>query len=323
MTAGSLPTASGVPHQHTDQQHAVPFQARSEHQPSCVKEDAKKQELIAQAIQLILAARERVLTLSEQRVINSLSLSTHPHSPNKTQFLVPLIPHLTSPPVLTSLDLSPLISHNPTLAHPLLVSLIASTPTTPSLQFPSDLQHPRIASYLDVLRFLPPTLATFDLLGRLLRDTTRIPSSGSTIADLIRIHVLGRFIHESINWLDRAERDERDGLISDDRFAKGVQNVRALPTLYYVCLRNSQLALSHSSAASTPPSSNSPSSTQPQTPSPPKWPTSPSETLASKKPTLSTVPSSLASTNRLSTTHRAPPPPPSYADRSPLCAFVL
>ena len=41
----------------------------------------------------------------------------------------------------------------------------------------------------------------------------------------MRVEVLGRFVHESINWLDCAEREEREGLISDDRFAKGVQNV--------------------------------------------------------------------------------------------------
>jgi len=40
-----------------------------------------------------------------------------------------------------------------------------------------------------------------------------------------RTEVLGRFIFESVNWLDAAEREEREGLISDDRFAKGVQNL--------------------------------------------------------------------------------------------------
>jgi hypothetical protein len=33
------------------------------------------------------------------------------------------------------------------------------------------------------------------------------------------------FIFECINWLDAVERDEKEGLISDDRFPKGVQNV--------------------------------------------------------------------------------------------------
>jgi hypothetical protein len=39
------------------------------------------------------------------------------------------------------------------------------------------------------------------------------------------MEVLGPFIHQCILWLDHAEREEREGLISDDRFAKGVQNV--------------------------------------------------------------------------------------------------
>jgi CCR4-NOT transcription complex subunit 11 len=81
-----------------------------------------------------------------------------------------------------------------------------------------------MSAYLDVLRYLPPTLPTFDLLGRLLRDATRIGTT--TIADLVRTEVLGRFIHECINWLDHAENEERRGMISDDRFPKGVQNVR-------------------------------------------------------------------------------------------------
>jgi hypothetical protein len=42
------------------------------------------------------------------------------------------------------------------------------------------------------------------------------------------MEVLGRFIHEAINWLERAEREEREGNISDDRFAKGVQNVNSI-----------------------------------------------------------------------------------------------
>jgi hypothetical protein len=132
------------------------------------------------------------------------------------QHLVPLIPQLTSPQMITTSDLAPIISHNPTLAHPLFVALL--TCSDPDSNLPS--------LFLDVLPHLPPTLPTFDLMGRLLRDPT--PTSHSTIADLVRMEVLGRFIHESINWLDHAEREERDGLISDDRFDKGVQNVCAL-----------------------------------------------------------------------------------------------
>jgi hypothetical protein len=108
------------------------------------------------------------------------------------------------------------------LAYPLLTTLLSSSAST--LHPPSGL-----STYLDVLKHLPPTLSTFDLLGRLLRDSTIImdhtTGGTTTIADLVRTEVLGWFIHGSIDWLDDAERDEREGLVSDDRFAKGVQNV--------------------------------------------------------------------------------------------------
>ncbi|KAI0698269.1 hypothetical protein BC835DRAFT_1335377 [Cytidiella melzeri] len=153
-------------------------------------------ERISQAMTLLLAARSRVLTLSEQRVLG------------------PLIPQLTSTPIMTSHDLPSLIANNPTLAHPILVSLLSQ---------------PAIDTYLDVLRHLPPTLPTYDVLGHLFRDTTVVtdPTTGgrTTIADIVRSEVLGWFLHESILWLDKAEEHERAGLISDDRFAKGVENL--------------------------------------------------------------------------------------------------
>jgi hypothetical protein len=120
------------------------------------------------------------------------------------------------------MDLAPLISHNPTLAHPLFVALVVSS--TASTYPSSELQTQVPSAFLDVLPFLPPTLPTFDLMGRLLRDHT-VFGGDITIADLVRSETLGRFIHESINWLERAENEEREGFISDDRFPKGVQNV--------------------------------------------------------------------------------------------------
>lgn len=165
---------------------------------------------------LFLAARDRVLTLSEQRVSPSGYLNTPCANVNAcAQILGPLIPQLTSTPLITSHDLPPLIAHNPTLAHPILTALLAQ---------------PLIDTYLDVLRRVPPTLPTFDLLGRLLRDPTavidRTTGGRTTIADLIRSEVLGWFLHESMLWLDKAQEEEQAGAISDDRFAKGVQNVR-------------------------------------------------------------------------------------------------
>ncbi|KAI0370934.1 hypothetical protein BV20DRAFT_1035585 [Pilatotrama ljubarskyi] len=151
----------------------------------------RETEKLSYAMTLLLAARDRVLTLAEQR--------------------------LASLPLVTSLDLPAIIANNTTLAHPLLNALLAAD----SEQGPD--------TYLDVLRYLPPTLSSFDLMGRLLHDTTIVTDAATggrtTIADLVRIEVLGWFIHNSVSWLDRAEQDEREGNISDDRFAKGVQNL--------------------------------------------------------------------------------------------------
>jgi len=170
-----------------------------------VVERDREAERLTQGMTLLLAARERVLTLSEQRVLG------------------PLVPQLTSTPIVTSHDLAPLIANNPILAHPILASLLSQ---------------PVIDTYLDVLRYLPPTLPTFDVLGRLLRDTTvvtdRSTGGRTTIADIVRSEVLGWFLHESILWLDRAEEDERAGVISDDRFAKGARNL----CRFYISLAN-------------------------------------------------------------------------------------
>ncbi|KAF8836159.1 hypothetical protein BDN67DRAFT_974559 [Paxillus ammoniavirescens] len=165
-------------------------------------EEDEKNERIAQAMKLLLAARERVLTLTEQRI------------------LTPLISNLTSPTMITSMDLPPIVAHNSNLAYQLFIVLLTSASSNTQSQGPS--------AYLDVLKQLPPTLPSFDLLVRLLQDTSTVidPVTGgkTTIADLVRVDVLGRFIHECIKWLENAEREERQGLVSDDRFAKGVQN---------------------------------------------------------------------------------------------------
>lgn len=129
-----------------------------------------------------------------------------------------MIPKLTSPSFITSTDLLSILAANPALGHPIVAALLTNeTEVGPE-------------PYLDVLKRLPPVLSSFDLIGRLLRDTTTVTdvSTGgrTTVADLIRTEVLGWFIHECVMWLDRAEQDEREGNISDDRFAKGVQNVR-------------------------------------------------------------------------------------------------
>lgn len=70
---------------------------------------------------------------------------------------------------------------------------------------------------LDALAHLPPALPTYDLLGRLLKDPT--------LGGVVRAEILGPFVHGSIERLERAEEDEREGRISDDRFATGVKSV--------------------------------------------------------------------------------------------------
>ncbi|KAI0053485.1 hypothetical protein FA95DRAFT_750058 [Auriscalpium vulgare] len=174
-----------------------------DHRNPATSEADERMQILSQGMSLLLAARERVLTLSEQRT------------------LMPLISQLTNPAIITSLDLSPIIAHNSTLAHPLLASI---------LTIPPSIENPLGATvYLDMLADLPPTLPTFDLLGRLLRDATPVAdylTGGKVaIADLVRTDVLGRFIQQSVRWLDHAGQEERQGLVSDDRFAKGVQNL--------------------------------------------------------------------------------------------------
>lgn len=157
---------------------------------------------ISRGTSLLLVARERVLSLFEQRILK------------------PLLPKLANPPVVTSEDIPPLVSKNPSIAAPLLISLLASSSFSSS--------HIQ-AMCFDALIHLPPTLNTFDVVGILLRDktpmslgTARIPT---TIGEAVKVETLGYFLHECISWLDTAEVEERQGLVSEDIFAKGVQNL--------------------------------------------------------------------------------------------------
>jgi hypothetical protein len=107
------------------------------------------------------------------------------------------------------------------------------------------------SAILSALAHLPPMLPTFDVLGRLLRDARVVasvedetdgrngngnanggatvangPGTGTTtIADLVRTDVLGRFVAASIDWVDSAEREEREGRASEDTWAQGVVHV--------------------------------------------------------------------------------------------------
>nr|GAT57148.1 predicted protein [Mycena chlorophos] len=155
---------------------------------------------IAQAMRLLLAARTRVLTLSEQRQ------------------LIPHLAALVATPLITQPDLASLSAHNPNLAAPLFASFLSGSAASPAGT------HAALSALCD----LPPTLPTFDLLGRLLRDETPLGGAGApyyTVGALVRTEVLGRFVAQSISTLEAAERAEREGRVSVDRFAQGVQHL--------------------------------------------------------------------------------------------------
>ncbi len=223
-----------------------------------------------------------------------------------------MLPKLTSPSVITSLDLSSILATNPALGHPLVTSLLTSNSDTGP------------EPYLDVLKHLPPTLPSFDLIGRLLRDSTSVTDittgGKTTIADLVRTEMLGWFIHECIMWLDRAEQDEREGNISDDRFAKGVQNVRAVSCHNYTSTRLAHHPPSSRAACSSVDFIAHLSSCRSSTPRPtrtrPRWHTSHCATRASRRRTRSTASSPWASSDRASL-------PLSDSPRiSPVCMLV-
>jgi hypothetical protein len=132
-----------------------PYERKRDRSPTEEVQD----ENIAHAMKL-LPAREHVLTLSEQRV-NPWSYSwTDPHCRTASY---PSHPPADFSPNDNYPDVAPIISHKPTLAHLLFVAALL-TCSNPDSNLPS--------LFLDVLAYLPPTLPTFDLMGRLLRDPT-------------------------------------------------------------------------------------------------------------------------------------------------------
>lgn len=138
------------------------------------------------------------------------------------QVVAMALPHFAANTFIKPHDLPTLITLNTSLGHPVVVSLLKMIPDSQSNY------HTRIA-YLEVLRQLPPTLPSFDILGRLLRDGTLIAETSmegkTTIADLVRVEVLGAFVHNCIAWVEQSEHDALEGLVSDDRATKAVQNV--------------------------------------------------------------------------------------------------
>ena len=119
---------------------------------------------------------------------------------------------ITSSRITTSLNFTPIVAHNPSIARPLFVGLLCNAPDENGV----------ISQFLDVLPFLPLLLTSTDVMGRLLHNKTfinKIPGY-STVADLARMEVLGRFIHECINWLEHVEREEKEELIDLQRTCK-------------------------------------------------------------------------------------------------------
>ncbi|EPS94186.1 hypothetical protein FOMPIDRAFT_124092 [Fomitopsis schrenkii] len=106
-------------------------------------EQDQERQRFSDAIMLLLAPRDRVLTLSEQRI------------------LLPVLPQLAA------VDLPSLISRQPHDRAPLLAALLSSC--TANRQDP--------AVCLEALMHLPPILLSFDLIGKLLRDPTTVPKT--------------------------------------------------------------------------------------------------------------------------------------------------
>ncbi|KAJ6616301.1 hypothetical protein B0H10DRAFT_2037499 [Mycena sp. CBHHK59/15] len=208
----------------------------------------ERAEAVAHAMCLLLAARERVLSLAEQR------------------HLTPHLPTLAASAMIATPDLAPVVAHNPGLAHPLFVALLSCPPRGVSSSASAPVSsHPGEGAgveseiraeatgyppspYLDILAYLPPTLPTFDFLGRLLRDGTPLggatptptpatngandPTVPTTVGALVRAEVLGRFVTESVAALDAAAEDARADLGGDygggmggDAWARGVRHL--------------------------------------------------------------------------------------------------
>ncbi|KAJ3974778.1 hypothetical protein EV361DRAFT_865893 [Lentinula raphanica] len=178
---------------------------------------------ISRGLALLLAARERVLTLSERRSLE------------------PIFPALAASDVITANDLSSIVTYNPDVAYPLFVEMLTASASSAS----------NFLNILDILPYLPPTLFTFDFMGKLLRDTRLIslpnatrhlieddgydqihtPESRIPLGRLVRDQVLARFMHECIERLEKEERErtsvEGPGSSSDgnDAWGRGVRNL--------------------------------------------------------------------------------------------------
>ncbi|KAF5382813.1 hypothetical protein D9757_007313 [Collybiopsis confluens] len=202
---------------------------------------------ITRGMTLILAARERVLSLSERRTLD------------------PILPALAALDVITPLDLASIVTLNSDVAYPLFVEMLIASISSPS----------NYLELLEILPYLPPSLSTFDIMGRLLRDTRLIPFPPAIpllradgyhddqisdnderipLKNLVYSQVLGRFIHECIERLEREERERLEGpggnSDGDDAWGRGVRN---LCRFYLSLIKLNIVALGHRDYRPSPP----------------------------------------------------------------------
>lgn len=155
---------------------------------------------LARAVNLILCAGSRVLTLSEQRIVKSHLLS----------LVLPV-------PLLEAHDLPALVSHNPGIAHQLIAQLIVS----------HEDQRP---NYMAVLGSLSPILPAFDVMGRLLKDSRELQMAGGhqfAVGAVVRLEALNQFLHSCVEWIDRRESQslEQENGNMDDSLEKATENL--------------------------------------------------------------------------------------------------
>lgn len=115
-----------------------------------------------------------------------------------------------------------------------------TTATSDSFSLSSPLGGPHaMRSYLVALAELPPTIQSFSVLGKLLmpnpNQSGQSEDDSKRIANLIRTEVLGAFISGCIRWIERVDRDEKEGKVHDDRVATATGSVSD-PTLNGVFL---------------------------------------------------------------------------------------
>jgi len=168
-------------------------------------------EEFARGARLLLDARSRTLTLSERNLV------------------LALLPDLSHPSakVLDLSEVGHITSKNPSMRYPLYAALLTHH-FADTRSAASGLE--RMEQMVADLRELPLSLNSFDMLGSMLRDETPIrdpvtPDGKTTIGVLVKREALGGFLSSCIQTVEWAEREEREGLVSDDRVARYVKGL--------------------------------------------------------------------------------------------------